>query len=326
MKFHAHIARHVATALVVMANVAPAAATQNCPGGAVKLVIANPPGGTTDLLARILADKSRAVLGQSVMIENKPGATTTLGANYVAKSRPDGCTVLTLTAAGVVASVYRDKLPYNLNTDFVPVSSVGSFPMVIAVSTGSNLRNFQDVVAAIKSKDGIVYGSGGPGSLGHLSTVRLIGDLGGRGNHIPYKGNSEAMHALMADHVQLFFPSAAEALPLATDGKIRLIAVTAAERLSALPDIPTTKELGYPEFNPRLWYGFVVPTGTPEADVTRLREAFMAAANDPTVKERFASLGFASEVGGGQALADHIKREAARWSKIIDDNNLRAAQ
>ena len=313
------------TLFAAIAAAAPAAAALQCPGGAVKIVVANPPGGTTDLVARALADKAAPLIGQSFVLENRPGASTTIGANHVAKARPDGCTLLVMTAAGVVATVYRDNLPYDLKTDFAPVSGIGSFPMVLAVSAQSNLKTLEDVKAALRSGDGITYASGGAGTMGHLSTVRLIDELGGKGNHIPFKGNSEAMHALMANHVQMFFPSSAEAISLAGSGKIRLIGITSSERLPALPDVPTMAELGFSDFNPRLWYGFVAPAGTPAADIAQLKDAFLASAGDPSIKNRFVNLGFTFEVGDGAALAAHIQREAERWGRIIRDNNLKSA-
>jgi tripartite-type tricarboxylate transporter receptor subunit TctC len=221
--------------------------------------------------------------------------------------------------------VLQEKLPYNLERDFAPIISVGSFPMVLAVPVASKLNSFADLVAAARSKDGITYASGGAGTLAHLSSVRLINELKGIGNHVPYRGNSDAIQALLGNQVQLFFPSTAEALPLAKSGKIRLLGVTSEERVPTLPDVPTMKELGFAEFNPRLWYAFLAPANTPPNIVSGLNDAFAKAAMDPSVRERLTALGFTMEIKDPAAVSAFMKSEAARWGKVIKDNNIQSA-
>src|SRR5258705_8297352 len=182
-----------------------ATAAEVCPSRVIKMIVPNPAGGVGDLIARMLGDKGSAELGQPVVIENKAGASTVIGTDAVAKSKPDGCTILSLTASGVVVSVLQEKLPYNLERDFTPIVGVGSFPMVLAVPAESKLNSLADVIAAAKSKDGITYASGGPGTLAHLSAVRLLKEVNGTGNHIPYRGNPDAIQGLIGNHVQLFF-------------------------------------------------------------------------------------------------------------------------
>jgi tripartite-type tricarboxylate transporter receptor subunit TctC len=222
-------------------------------------------------------------------------------------------------------SVLQEKLPYNLERDFTPIIGVGSFPMVLAVPVASKLNSFADVIAAAKSKDGITYASGGAGTLAHLSSVRLIKELHGTGTHVPYRGNSDAIQGLLGNQVQLFFPSTAEALPLAKSGKIRLLGVTSEERLPTLPDVPTMKELGFAEFNPRLWYAFLAPANTPANIVSGLHDAFAKALVDPSVRERLTGLGFTTEVKDSAAVSAYMKNEAARWGKVIKDNNISSA-
>jgi tripartite-type tricarboxylate transporter receptor subunit TctC len=146
--------------------------------------------------------------------------------------------------------------------------------------------------------------------------------LNGTGNHIPYRGNNDAIQGLLGNHVQMFFPSTAEALPLANSGKIRLLGVTSEERLPTLPDVPTMKELGFAEFNPRLWYAFLAPANTPANIVSRLHDAFAKAITDPSVRERLTALGFSIDVKDPAAVSVFMKEEAARWGKVIKDNNI----
>jgi tripartite-type tricarboxylate transporter receptor subunit TctC len=319
-----------ATTLVVLSaasiySTGSALAAETCPGPAIKMIIPNPAGGVGDLLGRILGDKASGELGQPVVIENRAGGTTVIGTDAVAKANPDGCTILSLTASGVVVTVLRDKLPYNLARDFTPIMGIGSFPMVLAVPVASKLNSFAELIAAVKSKDGITYASGGTGTMAHLAAARLIKELDGSGNHIPYRGNSDAIQSLLGNHVQLFFPSTAEALPLMKAGKIRLLGVTSDARLATLPDVPTMKELGFAEFNPKLWYAFLAPANTPSSVVLRQRDAFTKAILDPSVQERLGALGFTAEIKDSAAVSALMSSEAARWGKVIKENNIKSA-
>jgi tripartite-type tricarboxylate transporter receptor subunit TctC len=301
------------------------AAHAQCTAPTIKMVVPNPAGGTGDLIARVLGEKAGADLGQPIVVDNISGASTTIGTNTVAKAKPDGCTILSLTSSGVVVSVLRDNMPYNLSSDFVPILGVGSFPMVLTVPANSKIRSFADLVASAKSKDGIVYASGGIGTLAHLSSVRLVGDVGGTATHVPYRGNADAIQGLLGNHVQIFFPSTAEALPLMKSGKVRLLGITSDERLASLPDVPTMKELGFADFNPRVWYAFLAPANTSESTVARYRTALTKAVQDPAVQDRLKALGFAPEVKDSAELAAYMKSEAARWGKVIKDNKITSA-
>lgn len=313
-----------ALAVLAAANLGTGTATaaEGCAAPFIKMVIPNPAGGVGDVLGRTLGDKASAHLGKPVVIENRAGATTTIGTNFVAKSEPDGCTILSLTASGVVISVLRPNLPYDLMHDFVPIMGVGSFPMVLAVPAASNLNSIEDLAKAAKSAQGLTYASGGVGSLAHLSAARLIQEWGGSGLHVPFTGNSGAIQALLGNQVQLFLPSTAEALPLASAGKIRLLGVTSEERLPTLPNVPTMKELGFTNFQPRLWYAFLAPAKTPAKTVSWLADGFTKALMDPAVQERFTQLGFTTDIEDSAATSALMKSEAVRWGKVIKDNNI----
>ena len=296
-----------------------------CSARVIKMVVPNPPGGSSDLIARVIGEKAAAVLGQSIVVENRAGASTVIGADFVAKAKPDGCTILSMTTAGIVVSVLRDKMPYDLQRDFVPIISVGSFPMVLAVAPDSKLNSLTDVATAAKSANGITYVSGGTGTMAHLAAARLVRELGGTGVHVPYRGNGEAIQALLGNHAQMLFPSTADAGPLMTSGKIRILAVTSDNRLATLPNVPTMKELGYADFTPRLWYAFVAPASTPVEATSRLYGALASAMKDPAIEQRLTGLGFTSEIKDAAAVSAYMKAEADRWSKVIKENNIKSS-
>jgi tripartite-type tricarboxylate transporter receptor subunit TctC len=298
-----------------------AAAQERCP--VIKMIVPNPPGGGGDVVSRIVGDKAAALLGQSFVVENKAGASTTIGTDFVAKSKPDGCTLLSLTASGVVISVLREKLPYDLQRDLVPVVGVGSFPMAMIVPASSELKTVADLVKAAKSPNGIAYSSGGAGTLAHLSAVRFLNEVGGTGTHVPFRGSPDAIQALVGGQVQLFFASTAEAASLVKGNKARALAVATDAPHPMLPNVPTMTAANLGDFSPRLWYAFLTPASTPSQTVSQLADAFAKALKDPVVQERLAAGGFNIELSDQAATATHMRSEAARWGKVIKDNGIK---
>lgn len=293
-----------------------------CPAKYMRMVIPQPAGGVGDLIGRVFGDKVAAILGQPMVIDNRPGATTAIGTAVVATSKPDGCTLLNLTTSGVVASVMGTKLPYSLERDFKPVVAVGSFPMALSVPVNSSIHSFSDLVAAARSSAGLNYSSGGPGTVAHLSSVRLLKEINGKGTHVPYKGNAYAIQGLLGGEVQFMFPTTAEALPLVQGGKLRVLALASEKRVAAFPNVPTLKELGFGDFAPKIWYAFLVPAATPDETVSRLSGAFAKAVADPAVQERLIKLGFTPELRGAADTGAFIKEEASRWKKVVQENNI----
>jgi tripartite-type tricarboxylate transporter receptor subunit TctC len=302
-----------------------AVAAQPCPDRFIKLVIPNPAGGSGDLIARVLAEKAGAILGQQLVVENRSGATTTIGTAMVAKAKADGCTILGLPSSGVIASVLYDKLPYNLGRDFVPLVGVGSIPMALMVSATSKLNSIGDLVTLAKSAGGIAYASAGSGTMGHLSAVQLLENVKGTGNHIPFRGNPDALQALAGNQVQFTFASIAEVLPLVQAGKLRMLGVTSDKRVPVAANVPTMKELGFADFNPKLWYAFLAPMSTPAEARSQLQDAFAKAVADPTVQERLSALGFVAEMKNPTEVSAFMKAEALRWGKVIKDNNIKSS-
>lgn len=301
---------------------AGAADSGGCPASYMRMVIPQPAGGVGDLVGRVLGDKVAEILGQPMVIDNRPGATTSIGTAVVAASKPDGCTLLNLTTSGVVASVMGGKLPYNLEKDFKPVVSVGSFPMALSVPMESSIHTFKDLVTAAKTPAGLNYGSGGPGTVAHLSSLRLLKALDGKGIHVPYKGNAYALQGLLGGEVQFMFPTTAEALPLAQGGKLKVLALASEKRMDAFPNVPTLKELGFGDFTPKVWYAFLVPAATPDPTVSRLYDAFAKALADSTVQDRLTKLGFTPELGDPARTREFIAAEASRWKKVVQENRV----
>lgn len=310
--------------VMVILGTGHATAGSPCQDRYMKMVIPQPPGGVGDTVGRIIGAKVTEVLGQSVVIDNRPGATTTIGNAVVAAAKPDGCTILEFTVSGLIAGLMRNDLPYNTERDLQPVIGTGSFPMTLVVNANSGLRSYQDLAAAAKAKGGLNYSSGGPGTLAHLTAVRLLKGLGGNGMHVPFRGNAYAIQSLLANEVQFMFTTTAEALPLMHAGKIRVLGVTSQKRMPSFPGVPTMTELGLADFSPSVWYTFMVPSATPRETVARLHDAYAKAINDPATSKRLTALGYAAETRNPEDAKAHLKLEAARWKKVVQENNIKS--
>lgn len=313
---------------------APAIAAATLAGGAfaqsaypnrvIKIVVGNAAGGTDDAISRFVADRLSKEFGQPVIVDNRGGASTTIAGAYVAQSPADGYTLLCLISAGINQTVLRDKLSYRLS-NFTPVAGVGGFPLALAVSgtsTNPKLSSLQDLVAAARAGDGVTFASGGVGTMGHLNGMRFLNAIKGKGVHVTYKNNPEGLQALMGGFTQMMFASASEVSALRGDGKLRVLAVTSPQRASNLPDVPTMKELGFPDFEASLWHGFVAPAGTPPDIVEKLAGAISRAVRDPEYAAKFKPLAYQEDVRAGAALNNFINGEATRWKTVIVDNKI----
>lgn len=313
---------------------APAMAAATFAGGAfaqsgypnrtIKIVVGNAAGGTDDAISRFVAEKLTKEFGQPVIVDNRGGASTTIAGAHVAQSPADGYTLLCLISAGINQTVLRDKLTYRLS-NFAPIAGVGGFPLALAVSgttTNPKLGSLQDLVAAARTGDGVTFASGGVGTMGHLNCMRFLNAIKGKGVHVTYKNNPEGLQALMGGFTQMMFASASEVSALRGDGKLRVLAVTSPQRASNLPDVPTMKELGFPDFEASLWHGFVAPVGTPPDIVAKLADAITHAVKDPEYVARFKPLAYQEDVRTGAALSTFLNGEAARWKTVIVDNKI----
>ena len=316
---------------VLIAGPALAAAV-GMPGGAfaqasypsrpIRIVVGNAPGGTDDVISRMLGRKISAEFGQPVIVENRGGGATTIAGAHVASSAPDGYTMLCFINTSINQTLLRDKLPYGLNS-FVPVAGVGGFPLALAVSTASKIATFDELKAAAKTPEGVKYGTGGVGTVAHLTSVRFLKAIQGSGLNVPYRNNPEGLQAVMTGDIQMMFASESEVAALRPNGKLRAMAVTSAQRGISLPDVPTMRELGFPAIDPTLWHGFMAPAGTPPDIVAKLAGAITRGVKDPEFQNLLKPLGFQEDAKTGDALSAFIAGVAARSREVIAENNIR---
>jgi len=316
----------VRLASLLLATLVPlATSAQPYPNKPVRMVVGFPPGGGTDILARLVAQKLSETWGQQVVVENRPGASATIAANVVAKAPPDGYTLSMgqLTPNAIAPALMAD-LPYDPTRDFVPIVLVGTSPNVLVVNPSLPAKNLQELVAHAKARPGkVTYASSGPGSLQHIAGELFSNMAGVEIVHVPYKGSGQAIVDLMSGQVDLNFDSMPAVLQQVKAGKLRAIAVTSAKRSSGLPEIPTVAESGYADYDLTTWWGLFAPAGTPPAIVARIHDDTLAVLQNAEVKERFA--GVSVDAGGGSAreFADLVARDIAKYRTLVRSLNIK---
>jgi len=301
---------------------------QQYPSRPVTIVVPFAAGGGSDLLARLVAQKLEERLGKPFIIENKPGAGTTIAAMQVVRAAPDGYTLMQGTSSTMAINVTMNKkLPYEPLKDLVPVALLSSSPFFLVVGTDSPLKSVADVIASAKEKpNGLNYGSGGPGSMHHLSTELLLGLTGIKMTHVPYKATPPAMNDLIAGHIQLLFGDTTSTLPMIQQGKLRGIAVTTAKRSPAAPDIPTVAET-VPGFESASWQMLVAPGATPPEVVALLNREVHAIFSDPAVIQELTRRGIGPAVTGPpDEVTVFVKREIIRWSDVVRKAGLEGSE
>ena len=293
---------------------------QDYPARNITLVVPYAAGGGLDVFARIIGPRLAQRLGKAIIIENKPGAGTVLGARYAAKAEPDGYTLMlgTSTPLAIAVSLHKD-LGYDPARDFIPVALVANAPFVLIVDPKLPVKNVGDLVKlAASTKDQLSYGSAGPGSPQHLSMELLKSMTGMKLVHVPYKGDIQAVTDLLAGHIPLQFAEATPALPLIADGKVRAIGLSSAVRNPQAPDIPTLSENGAPGFDLVSWQMIVAPAGTPPAIVERLHKEIKAVIDLPEVKADYAKTGRISvDYLSTEQLKVFLKTEIDRLGKVV---------
>ncbi|MBC7378891.1 MAG: tripartite tricarboxylate transporter substrate binding protein [Burkholderiaceae bacterium] len=309
----------LSTALPASAQAPVPAAVQNYPERPIKLVSPFPPGGPTDVMARLIGGQMARALGQPVIIENRAGAAGAIGADFVAKAAPDGYTLCYCTTGPLVTLPLLDsKLPYQPARDLLPVSQVNRLELVLVARPGLEAQNIPELVALAKARPGrITYAIPGMGGPNHLA-VELLKTLASIDLlPVPFKGDQAALTDLMGGHVDLFLGSVQSAAPLVAGGKVKAIAVTGAQRSTMLPGVPTVAESGYPTYEASTFAGIHVPAGTPPAIVAKLQKAAIAAAQDATVRERMLTEGMVSVGNTAPEYTQYILGETAKWEKAM---------
>jgi tripartite-type tricarboxylate transporter receptor subunit TctC len=290
----------------------------------IKLVAGFPPGGSVDQVARILAQPLSQQLGQSVIVENKGGASGTIGTSAVASAPPDGYTFAVVFDTHGVNPSLIPGLPYDTRKDLAPVVLVGTSAMVLATNAGSEFKTFADVVAAAKSDKGPSYGSIGSGSLGHLAMALLARSGGPNLQHIPYKGGGPLMNDALAGHVPLSIGSVFLVKPHIDSKRLRPLVVTTSKRAPELPEVPTLAESGYPGFDAPAWWAVLAPARTPPEIVRRMNEELNKALKSPDVAARLAGQGI-NVIGGTPEIArTFIDRQIDIWAQVVKENNIKA--
>ena len=276
-------------------------------------------GGAVDVQARIVAQRLSAALGQSVLIENRPGADGILASDFVAKSAPDGYTAAYVSAGHAMNSILHAKtLPYHPVNDFSPVSLIASGPLTLVVNRALPVNGLKELVALAKSRPGqLNFASSGSGGTMHLAGELLKSAAKIDIVHVPYKGGSQAINDVLGGQVELTFVGAPASMPHIRSGRLKVLAVTSAKRSSALPDVPTVAELGFPGYEVGAWYGVLAPARTPPAIVSQLSAELAKTVAQPDVREKLIALGIEPVGSTPEQFADHLRREIARWGPII---------
>jgi len=320
------LARRAALAALVTLALPLAAHAQAWPArGPIRFVIPYPPGGASDVTARTLGAKLSEILGQAVVIENRPGANGIIALEQVAKAPPDGYTLLMANLGpNAINPVVYSKLPYDAIRDFAPILLTSIVPQILVVNPALPIRTLGELIAYAKANPGkLNFASAGNGASNHLSGELFNAMAGVKMEHVPYKGDTPAMTDVMAGTVAVMFPTAIAATPHVRTGKLRAIAVTSRKRIPSLADVPTVAEAGVPGFEAVSWGGVMATAGTPPDVVARLNAEFNRILKMPDVAAKLESLG--AEIVGGtpDEFATYLKAEIAKWGKVARDNNVK---
>ena len=308
----------LAASLTAMASNATAQTAANYPSRPIKIVVPFAPGGTTDMLARLVGQRLTLAWGQPVVIENKPGAGATLGADIVAKSAPDGYTLLMGAAHHTIAQKVYAKIPYQFDRDFAPITMVAMVPNMVVVNSDVPAKTIGEFIALSKSQPGkFNYGSAGAGNAHHLIGEMFKLRAGVELVHVPYKGSAPAVADLLSGQVQLMFDTVTSGLPQVKAGKLRALAVTTAKRSSAMPDVPSLSETVLPGFDVGTWFGLLAPAATPPAIVQKLNAEIVKIIQQPDVRKQMLEAGSEPMGNTSQQMAAQIKAELEAFESVV---------
>ena len=298
---------------------------QTYPAKPVRIIVGLAPGGTTDVFTRTLAQRLTEAWGQTVIVENRPGASGMIGAEAVAKAAPDGYTLLVSpqTSLAVAPALYG-KAPYDTAKDFAPVSLLGSTPLVMIVHPSFPAKTFADFVALAKKGTPLTYGSGGVGSSPHMTGELISAALGVKMNHVPYKGENPAIADTIGGQIPIMFGNLPVALPHVRSGKVLALATTTGKRSPLAPEIPTMSEGGIKDFEMATWYGMLAPAGTPPELVARIQRDAARVLSDAETRERLTKMGVDLILSNPEEFRTYLNSEIARYTQIIKSAGLKA--
>ena len=307
--------------VLVLTVLVPAARAQSYPDKPIRLVIGYAAGGTADIVARLIAAPLSNALGQQVIADNRPGAASNIGMEFVAKAPPDGYTLLMSTPAISSNPTLYGKVPWDPIASFAPVTLVGEVPVVLVVHPSLPAKSVRELIALAKAQPGkLNFGSSGNGGIGHLVGEHFKSMTGINMTHVPYKGNAPALIDLMAGALDLAFSDLAGASPHMKSGKLRPLAIASAKRSPTLPDLPTMSEAGVPGFQASSWFAVFAPAGTPRPVIDRLNTEIVKVVRAPELRDRMTGLGFDVVAGKPEELGAFLKTEIVKWTKVIKDS------
>ena len=311
-------------AFVLAAALPSFALAQAWPTKPVRMVVPFPAGGPTDVLTRALAEKLSAALGQPVVVDNKPGAGGTIGSDLVAKSAPDGYTLLMATGSTHSVGPYLSKVPYDPQKDFTPIVYVGKATNILLVSPVLGIDNVRELIEYARRNPGTLnFASSGIGSVAHLTGEMFASMAGIRITHVPYKGTQLSLPDLMSGQVGMLFDNVVTGKPNMEGKRVKGIAISSRERSHLVPDLPTVSESGLPGFDSWNWFGVFGPAATPQGVVDRVNAELNRVMADASMRERFAQLGFETTGGTPAEFAAIVQSEARKWSKVIREANVK---
>jgi tripartite-type tricarboxylate transporter receptor subunit TctC len=313
--------KHVLTLLVL--GLASVAHAQSYPAKPVRLIVPFAPGGSTDIVGRILAQKLNEMWGQPVLVDNRAGGSTVIGTELVAKAPPDGYTLLVTPAPFTIVPSLMKKLPYDPQKDFEPITLINTTPLVVVVHPGVPARSIKELIALAKSKPGALnYGSSGSGGSNHLAGELFNSMAGVKMVHIPYKGNAPALTDLVGGHVDVVFNGLTSALPFIKSGKLRALGVTSLNRSATLPQVPTLDEAGLKGFQAVAWNGLTAPARTSKEIVTKVNTDVLKVVRSPELVDKLKAEGSDPVGNSPEQYAKFLREEIVKWNKVIRAANI----
>jgi tripartite-type tricarboxylate transporter receptor subunit TctC len=310
-----------AAAALIVVSTATAGLAQSYPSKPVRVVVPYPPGGSTDIVARVIGEQLSQSMGQRFVVDNRPGAGGNIGMQLAAGAEPDGYTVVVGTTAHAINMTLFKDLPYDTVKDFEPIALLTEIPLILVVNPAVEAQSVADLIALAKERPGTLnVASSGNGQSTHLAAEMFNAMAGIKLTHVPYKGSAPAITDVMAGHVQLMFDTVMSALPHVQAGKLRALAVSSAERAPVAPDVPTIAEAALPGYEAIAWNGLFAPAGTPRAIIDQLNAEVVKALQSEKVKEQLASLGATTRPTMPNEFSTYVRDEVSKWAKVVKES------